>query len=105
MSYAEQQAATLVPKLADAQLQVRRLDSDLQSLVHRLNGTTRHRDELLVELFEMTSLVERLQLVIGNVTIAHAEIARRVDAGAVDPQLVEAVRNLGAALRGHFIDD
>jgi len=104
-SYVDQQNHELVAKLAAAQLEVRRLDAELQAIARRLSDTTRHRDELLVEVREMTVLVDRLNLVVGNVMLAHAEIVRVVDLAAIDPRLAEAVRDLTAALRGHFIDD
>ena len=104
-TYMEQQNKTLTARLAEAQMQIKRLDADLQSLAHRLADTTRHRDELLVEVEEMSLLVERSEHVIGNAMLAHAEILRRIDLVTVDPALADAVRSLSAALRGHFIDD
>lgn len=105
MTYVEQQNRVLVTRLAEAQVEARRLDADLQSLVRRLAEATRHRDELLVEVREANLLLERLQHLVGNVLTAHAEIVKRVDLDVVDPRLAEAVRNLTAALRGHFTDD
>ena len=103
--YTEEQNEVLLKKLADAQIEIRRLDSDLQNLVHRLNEATRHRDDLLIEVRETNLLLEKLQHLVGNVMTAHAEIVKRIDLEVVDPRLAEAVRNLTTALKGHFIDE